>query len=346
MKTKLAVLVLGGILLLTGCSGAEGAEQGAALYPEGEGIQAQGTIEVKEVSINTKVPGKVEAIKMEEGQEVKAGDLLISIASGEIQAKKGQLEAQIKQAQAAYKAAQGQTEAARAQLAKAQNGARTEEIQQAKAAYELMEKTYERVNKLYEVGAVSEQKKDEVATQLEVSKQQYNMAQEGARSEDISAAQALVTQALSMEEAAKGKLDQAKAGLEEVEVYLKDTQITSPISGTVTEVNVEEGELVSTGMSLATLSDLEKPWVEVQVKETDLASLYLQQPVKIKIPAYSDEIFTGKVVRINQKADFATKRATNDNGDFDIISFGVKIEIDGGDTVIRPGMTAFVLFGE
>ncbi|MDI3480654.1 MAG: HlyD family secretion protein [Tepidanaerobacteraceae bacterium] len=338
----LAVFVALVSLILTGCGTGKATE--ASLFDEKDGIVSQGVIEAQEVSINSKIPGKIAKLYVAEGDEVKAGDILVEISSDEIKAKEDQAKAMVNEAQAAYDAAKGQLEAAQAMLEKAKNGARKQEIAQAQASYDLWLKTYERVKKLYEKGAVSAQKCDEVKTQLEVAAQNLSMAKEGARSEDISAAQAAVVSAQAMEQAAKAKLQEAKGGLEEVRAYLKDTKITSPISGTVTELDADEGELVSTGMSIATVTDLNDMWVEVQVKETDISKIFLGQRVKVKIPAYPDEIFSGKVVRINQKPDFAVKRATNDNGSFDIQAFGVKIKLDNKNKVMRPGMTAFVQF--
>ncbi|MDI3535342.1 MAG: HlyD family secretion protein [Thermosediminibacterales bacterium] len=336
--TAAAVLAI----ILTGCSSKEG--ETFKVFDKSSGIVYQGMIEAKEVSINSKIPGRIVKLHVKEGTEVKAGDLLVEISSDELRAKEAQMVALVESAKAAYDAARGQVKAANALLQKAVNGAREQEVAQAKAYYELMVKTYDRVERLYEKGAVSEQKRDEVKTQMEIARQKYDMAEEGARSEDISSAEALLYQAKAMEQAAKEKVEQAKAGLEEVRAYLKDTKITSPINGVVTELNSDEGELVSTGMSIATVTDLENVWIEVNVKENELDKITLGQEVNIKVPAFSQEVFKGKVVRINKKPDFAVKRATNDNGSFDVVSFGVKIDIDDKGKTLRPGMTAFVQF--
>ncbi|WP_422447066.1 HlyD family secretion protein [Thermoanaerobacterium sp. DL9XJH110] len=345
-RAGFAVLMLiMAVFFTAGCGYSAGKNEAAASYfNENEGLVSQGTVEAQEVSINSKIPGKIAKIYVQEGDEVKAGDLLVEIQSDELKAKEDQAKALVEAARASYEAAKGQVEAARATLEKAENGARKQEIAQAQAYYDLMAKTYERVEKLYEKGAVSAQKRDEVKAQLEIAAQQLSMAKEGARKEDISGAQALVVQAVSMEQAAKSKLEQAEAGLEEVRAYLKDTKIYSPINGVVTEINADAGELVSTGMSIATVTDLKNTWVEVKVKETDLEKVSLGQEVRVKVPGFPDRLFKGKVVRVNQKPDFAVKRATNDNGSFDIVSFGVKIELENNDKVLRPGMTAFVQF--
>jgi HlyD family secretion protein len=133
-------------------------------------------------------------------------------------------------------------QAAQAQLNKAQEGARSQEIEQAKAYYEMMEKTYARVLKLYDKGAIPAQKKDEVETQLKVAKEQYSMALEGARQEDVEAAQGLAIQAAGALSAAyasklqvhlaEQKYQEALAGLDEVNSLIADTKIIAPMSGT------------------------------------------------------------------------------------------------------------------
>jgi len=277
----------------------------------------QGNIKTVEVDINSKIAGTIDQILVEEGQEVKKGDTLIIISSETIEAKKQQAEAA--------------TAAAEAQYRKALNGARSGEIAQAKAAYELAEKTYQRMKTLYEQEAISANTYDQALAQYKAAKETYEMAVQGAREEDKAAAEAL--------------FEQAKAAIEEVQTYLDDTVIKAPIDGTVTALNVHIGELVSSGMPLATLTSNEKPYVEINVKETDLVMVQLGASVEMTMSAYPDEIFRGKIVNVNQKPDFATKRATNDNGEFDVLSYGVKIELEPTDKKLYPGMTVMVNLG-
>jgi HlyD family secretion protein len=113
----------------------------------------------------------------------------------------------------------------------------------------------------------------------------------------------------------------------------------------VTQVNVRNGELVSTGMPLLVIDDKSDSWILCSVRETSLAKVHLGQVVSVKLAAYQDKDYEGKVVRINKDADFAVKRATNDNGQFDVLSYGVKVELAGVDKPLYAGMTAFVDFG-
>ena len=277
----------------------------------------QGSLKMKESTLNSKLAGTINQVMVEEGDTVKAGDPILSLTSDTVEAKLEQ--------------AEGAKAAAEAQASKAAAGARNQEVAQAKAAFDYAQKTYDRMKKLLDQEAISQATFDQVEAQYTAAKETYNMALEGARSEDKAAANALV--------------QQASGAVAEVNSYLEDSVIKAPISGVITSINVDEGELISTGMPLAAVTSPENPWVEVNVKETDLAKVHLGKEVKLTFAAYPDETYQGKIVNVNQQPDFATKRATNENGDFDILSYGVKINVIGMDKELYSGMTVMVNFG-
>ncbi|MFV0517909.1 MAG: HlyD family secretion protein [Aminipila sp.] len=277
----------------------------------------QGSVKTTEIDLNSKLAGNIGEILVKEGDQVKAGDVLIKISSEAVEAK-------LKQAEAAKSAAA-------AQAKKAANGARTQEVAQAKAAFDYAQKTYNRMSILLKEEAISQATFDQVEAQYIAAKETYNMALEGARSEDVAAADSLVAQ--------------ADGAIAEVNSYLEDSQIKAPADGTIISINVNQGELISTGMPLATLSTKDEPWVEVNVNETDLGKVKTGQKVAVSFPAYPDKNWDGVVTVISKKPDFATKRATNQNGDFDVLSYGVKIEIKGLDQELYSGMTAMIDFG-
>lgn len=330
------------------------------IKPENSNLVVQGKVETNEFTINTKIPGNITEVKVSEGATVKKGDVLIQISSDTLLTKKAQADAAIAAATGQVKAAQAAKAAAMAQYEKAQNGAQSEDIAKAKAAYDFAKEaqkfakdSYDRVHALYGQGIVTQQQNDETSNKLkevemkvEVAKQTYDQAVKGAREEDKLAAKALVEQADSMIKAAQGQVSQAQAASNEASTYIKDTVITSPTDGVITTVNPKVGELVSTGMPLVTISQTKQPWIEVNVQEKDLSTISIGKIVNVKLIAYGDKVFQGKIVRINEKPDFATKRATNDNGEYDILSYGVKIEFIKMDKELHPGMTALVDFGK
>jgi len=297
-----------------------------------ESALIQGSLRTTEVSLNSTLAGKILEVCVSEGDEVGDGEALIIMDSQALMAKK-------EQALAALDAANSQYEAANALYEKARNGARSEEVIQAQAAYELAKKTYDRMEMLYKEGAVSESAFDQAAAQFTAAAAAYDMAQSGARREDVAAAKSVADTAL-------GVVKQAEATLAEVESYLNDSIIKSPTAGTVISVNVNPGELVSTGMPLVTVSSAETPWVEVFVPETEIGKVRVGNSVKVKFLAYKGEEFEGTIVKVNRKPDFATKRATSNSGEFDILSYGVKIEIGETGKELYPGMTVIVDFGD
>lgn len=346
------------ILTFRACSSNTAAEK--LLKAQNENFTVQGSVETEETTINTKIAGNIATINVSEGDKVKKGDVLMTIDSAALLAKKAQADAVVEAANGQVKAAEAARSAASAIAQKAQNGAQSEDIAQAKAAYDYATQaqtyandSYNRIHTLFQQGIVSKQQDEQtlntlnqVNMQVQIAKQTYDKAMAGTRTEDKQAANAQVAQADSMVAAAKGQVAQAQGAVQEVESYIKDSTITAPADGVVTAVNTKVGELVSTGMPLVEIASTEKPWVEVKVEESKLSGISLGQTVSLKLIAYNGETFQGKVVRINEKPDFATKRATNDNGEYDILSYGVKIEFDNKGKDLHPGMTAVVDFGK
>ncbi|MCR5482106.1 MAG: efflux RND transporter periplasmic adaptor subunit [Clostridia bacterium] len=285
-----------------------------ALQPDG--LSVQGSLKMEESTLNSMLAGTIDEVLVSEGDTVKAGDVLIKISSDTVEAKLQQ--------------AQGAEAAAAAVANKAANGARAQEVAQAKAAYDYAAKQYNRMKTLLAEEAISQATFDGVEAQYIAAKETYNMAVEGARAEDKAAAAAQVSQ--------------AAGAVAEVNSYLDYSEIKAPMDGVVSSINISKGELISTGMALATVTKKSDPWVEVNVKETDLSKVHLGAEVKVKFAAYEDETFKGRIVNVSQKPDFATKRATNENGDFDILSYGVKVEITDAPKELYSGMTVIVDF--
>jgi HlyD family secretion protein len=295
-------------------------------------LEITGSIAVKEVDLNVKVPGKVVEILVEEGQEVRTGEVLAKLEAESIEAKADLTRAML--------------EAAAAQYQKAKNGARPQQlaqarnlVAQAKAAYDLAKVTYDRLDGLFKEGVLPRQKLDMAQTDLDVARARYESAQEqddlvreGARKEDLEAANAVVKQ--------------AEAARAEVQTYLNDTIIKAPLDGIVTLKAVEAGELVSTGMPLVTISDLKDAWVEMKVRETQINRFHLGQTVPVKMMAVSGKVYQGKVTYIAAKPSFATERAYQEKGEKDLVAFAVKIKLNNDDLKLKPGMTAVIALRE
>ena len=301
-------------------------------HSEPEVITLQGQMQMQQTSIAAKVPGRIAQIMVTEGDTVTAGQQLVEMDSPEINAK-------INQARAGKQIAQSQ-------LDKAENGARPQEIAQAKAAWQankaasdLAENTYQRVNRLYEEGLMARQKRDEayaqyLATQdqTEAARLQYDLALEGARTEDKSAATAQVAQV-------DAKLDEALVAKEEA-------NLRSPIAGIVDNVIVSAGEVIGQGVPLLTLVDTNDQWVVLNVTESYLNQFAIGQTFTGTIPALSsaDKPYTKQftVYATSTLSDFATWRPTNNDDGFDVRTFEVKARPSKPDARIRSGMSVVV----
>lgn len=295
-------------------------------------ITLQGQMQMQQTSIAAKVPGRIAKILVTEGDAVTVGQQLIEMDSPEINAK-------INQARAGKQIAQSQ-------LDKAENGARPQEIAQAKAAWQankaasdLAENTYQRVNRLYEEGLMARQKRDEayaqyLATQdqTEAARLQYELAMEGTRSEDKSAATAQVAQ--------------VDAQLEEALVAKEEANLKSPISGVVDNVIVNAGEVIGQGVPLLTLVNTNDQWVVLNVTETYLNQFAIGQRFMGTIPALSspEKPYTKQftVYATSTLSDFATWRPTNNEDGFDVRTFEVKARPTAPDRRIRSGMSVVV----
>lgn len=281
--------------------------------------------------------------------------------------------AQMEQSDSQIKQAKAVVEAAEAQLNKAKAGARPQQLsqakevmEQAKKGYELSKSTYDRLLKLYNEGILPEQKIEMAKTDMEVSEnrynaasQQYDLVKEGAQKEDIQSAEALYNQAKATYalaqttkfqvdaraqdvEAAKAQVLQAKATLDEVNTYVNDSIIKSPVSGTITMKSVNNGEIVSTGMPLVAIANLKSVWINVKVRESELYKYKLGDKIDVSFIGVPDKTYTGKISYISAKPSYATDRATQERGDRDIVAFAVKIKLENKDLKLRPGMTGTI----
>ena len=266
----------------------------------------------------------------EEGEQVKKGDTLVVIYSPEVEAKKAQALAAREMAEAVNQ--------------KAKNGARSEQIQgayelyqKAKAGEEIYRKSYERVQRLYDKGVVSAQKRDEVEAQykaaeatVKAARSQYQMALSGAREEDKAAAEAQVARV-------DGILQEVAAA--EAEKYL-----LSPCDGEVSELFPKVGELVGQGSPVMSIVDLSDVWFTFAVREDMLHLFPMGSVVEVTIPALANDIkYPLTVTHVKAMGTYATWRSTKQNGGYDVRTFDVKCRPMMAIPNLRPGMTALVV---
>ena len=287
----------------------------------------QGQVEVSEYRVSSKVPGRILEIRVKEGDYVKVGDTLAILDAPEVRAKMEQ--------------ARSAENAAAALEMKAQNGARQEQIQgayqlwqQAKAGLEIAEKSYQRIQRLYEEGVVSAQKRDEVyanykamEAQCKAAESQYQMAVNGARREDKLAAAAQV--------------GRAKGAVQEVNSYIHETVQIAQMEGEVSSIYPKVGELVGTGSPIMTISMMQDMWGSFNVREDQLNGMQVGSVVKAFVPAFNKEVEM-KVYYLKDQGSYAVWKATKANGQYDLKTFEVRarptVKFEG----LRPGMSLII----
>lgn len=327
MRNKLLALFIPVFLLLAGCSAGLVGVNAPSEPPSG-------MVEAKEVDVNTKIPGRVIKILVKEGDTVKAGQLIAQIDSKDLIAKEKQLQAQIAAAKAQISLArvstllQDKSSSSSLELAHAK-------LAEAQAQADLMQKSYDRMQKLYEETAISKQQIDDITAKADTAQAMVAQARASVSAAEASRLQVQVGQENVV--SAQAKYDQAIAALEEVQVNLAETQIKSPCNGTVTSLITDEGELVSSGMPLLTVTDYTDNWVNLKVPETKIQALVLHQKLEVSAQSIPGKTFAGEIIDINRKPNFATNRATNDRGEKDIISYNVKIRLNNPG--LHPGST-------
>ena len=290
----------------------------------------QGQVEVSEYRVSSKVPGRILELRVKEGDFVKAGDTLAILDAPEVRAKMSQ--------------AQGAESAAAALERKAQNGARKEQIQgafsvlqQAKAGYEIAEKSYNRVQRLFDEGVMSAQKRDEafanykaMEAQMKAAQSQYDMAVNGARMEDKMAASAQV--------------NRAKGAVQEVNSYIHETVQIAQKEGEVTDIYPKIGELVGTGSPIMSIAMMEDMWGTFNVREDQLNGMQVGSEFTVFVPAFNKEVKM-KVYHLKDQGSFAVWKATKANGQYDLKTFEVKArpmeKLEG----LRPGMSLIIKEG-
>ncbi len=287
----------------------------------------QGQAEASEYRVSSKVPGRILKIMVQEGQFVKAGDTLAILDTPDINAKQAQAEAVLS--------------AATAQNAKAQKGAREEEIQgayeiwqKAKAGLEIYEKSYRRVENLFSQGVVSEQKRDEAKAQYDAAvatekaaKSQYDMAVNGAEKE--------------IKEMAAAQMRQAQGVVAEVNSYIEETVLTASMDGEVSEIFPMVGELVGTGAPIMNIAVMDDMWVSFNVREDLLQDLTMGVVREAYIPALDRKVDV-KVTYMRDLGSYAAWKATKVNGQYDLKTFEVRAVPQEKVENLRPGMTVII----
>jgi len=344
---------------------------------DGRVIRVSGNVEVTDAEVSFKIPGRVEARLVDEGETVKAGQTVARLDSAEliqevaigraevqaVQAVLAELEAGSRPEEIAQ--AEASAEQAKARLDEMLAGSRPEELSAAEAVLRRAQAEVERARLdaeryagLYKKEIVSAQQYDLARTAYETAlarqreaEEQFKLVKEGPRREQIEQARAAWSQAQERFllvkkgprretiDQARARLQQAKEALAAAETRLGYATLASPLAGVVLSKNVEPGEFVAAGTPIVTVADLENVWLRAYINETDLGRVKVEQRVRVTTDTYPNKHYDGRVSFIASQAEFTPKNVQTEKERVKLV-YRVKVDIRNPSMELKPGMPA------
>ncbi|MGD8440523.1 MAG: HlyD family efflux transporter periplasmic adaptor subunit [Holophagae bacterium] len=292
-------------------------------------IHASGHVEATEVHLAAKVGGRVLEAPLEEGDPVRAGDLVARLETVDAEHRLAQARAQV--------------EAADAQLRLLLAGTRAEDLRraedqlaQAQAELDAANRDLTRLEGLADRGAATEKARDDADTRQQVAERAVAAARSqldklisGPRSQEI--------------EAARAQRAAAEAQVAGIQQQISDATVLAPRDGVVTERVAEPGEVLAPGAPIAVMVDLARPWLDVWVGEPSLATIRIGDTVEVRVDGH-DTPLEGTVAFISDVAEFTPKNVQTPEERAKLV-FRIKIALDNSDGLFKPGMPADAWFG-
>lgn len=291
-----------------------------------DGLTLYGNVDIREVDMAFRVPGRVDAIAVDEGDRVKRGQPLATLDRAILDARTNQADAEV--------------EAAAAELARLRSGNRSQDIAQARArlaaadaAYQAAQRDYERRRPLVEPGAISGDlwtqtvaQHDRAAAQRTEAREALSLVRAGARGEDISAAEA--------------RLAAARAARRSATTDLSDARLVAAVDGTVVTRAVEPGAIVQGGQTVLTLS-IDRPLrIRAYVAETDLSRIGPGMAVTVTADG-NPRRYRGTIGHIASQAEFTPKTVQTEDLRTDLV-YGLRIIVTDPDDALRQGQPVTV----
>ena len=313
-------------------------------------LQLIGTVDANQVIVSSKIPGRIQTLTVEEGQDVTQGQLIAVIESQDLDAAMKAAEAtaaserwKLNSTEDTEQQNRGETSSA-VVSAEAQVKSAEAALAQAQAQYEHQQADTSRAVALAQQGIASQQTRDEQVTALAAAQAAVDAARQ-----NLAAAQANLRQARAHElltDASARTVDQTRADAanardlaEEAKVEEGYAQIVSPINGKVAVWAARQGEVVTVGEAIVTIMDLSQTWVYAPLPETQADAVQLGDSLRVVMP--SGATIQGKVINKAAEADFATQRDVSSRKR-DIKTIQLKLLIDNPGERFVPGMTAEV----
>ncbi|HEY3328010.1 MAG TPA: efflux RND transporter periplasmic adaptor subunit [Novimethylophilus sp.] len=339
-------------------------------------LEANGQVRGTEVTISSKLAGRIETLPIAEGQLLKKGNLVAKLTSAEVEAQLEQAAAQasaadsrVKEIEAALKAMATSVGQAQLNVGATQSTSQhtihqaneglqraQAELAAAQAVRELEKNNYDRNARLVQQGFVSESYFDQLKSRYasaearlkaaERAREEASAALElsgvsqldiGVRQKEVQRLQDEKARLQASRAVAQSQAEAARARVREMQAVASDTGIRAPADGTIINKLVEQGELVASGTPIATMIDLSDIYIRVYIPEQAIGLIRIGNPARIFADAFPQRFFPGRVVEVSQQAEFTPKEVHTQEERTKLV-FGVKVKIDNPEGYLKPGM--------
>ena len=313
-------------------------------------LQLIGTVDANEVLVSAKIQGRIQTLSVDEGDTVKAGQLIAIIESDDLAAARNAAEATV----ASQKGKLGETVETELQT-RGETGSATvnaealvkaahASLAQAQAQYEHQQADTSRTVALAKQGIMSDQARDEAATSLQAAQAAVDAARENVAAAEASLRQARAHELLAVVAArtvdsTRDEVENARALAQQAKVEVGYAQVFAPVGGKVNVRAARQGEVVAAGAPIVTIMDLTQTWIYAPLPETQADSVQLGDSLRVVMP--SGATLQGKVINKSAQADFATQRDVSSRKR-DIKTVQLKLLIDNPGERFVPGMIAEV----
>jgi len=321
MKKKRTLIVVPVLLAL----GALAYYIGFSRHGSNGAIEVSGNVEATEVAVSFRIPGRVVARLVDEGQSVKQGQVVARLD-----------DADLKQKVAEQKAA---LDAASAVLSELVRGFRPEEVAQGRANLEAAQA--ELAKQEADIGRARTLLKKEVISQKEFDAANAAYLSAVSREKDAREKLAVLEKGPRKEqiEAARARMRQAEKTLDLAKLQLDYATLRSPLTGVVLSENIEPGEYVQPGTPVVTEADLNSVYIRAYVEEPDMGSVKLGQSAIVTADGLPGKKYKGRVSFIASEAEF-TPRTVQTKGERVKLVYRIKIDVANPDRELKLGMPA------
>lgn len=294
-------------------------------------VVAPGVVEPvsEEIEVGAEVPGKIERVLVEEGEEVLKGQTIAVLENSDFRARLGEARSRVETLRRQKETAEARLVQARAERSRIYNGARREERVEAKRNFEQVlpevaqaKNEFERRRRLFDTGDVSREDLERsrrvfetAVKQSETLRARYDVVNAEARGDDLEKAAAAIRLAETEIGETEALIREAETSVRTAEANLDKTIVRSPITGVVLRKRLKDGESVTpeNEFGIVTVADVSALRVRVDLDETDVAKVREGQYAYVKADAYGERQFAGKVAKIGQilgRKNFRTERPT------------------------------------